>query len=50
MTFNEIASLPVGALAKAKSHLYLWCPNALIYEVLQIMQAWSFTIRLILYG
>ena len=45
MTFDEIAALPVGALAKAKSHLYLWCPNALLYEALQIMQAWGFTYK-----
>jgi N6-adenosine-specific RNA methylase IME4 len=45
MTFDEIAALPVGALAKAKSHLYLWCPNALLYEALQIMQAWGFAYK-----
>ena len=38
MTFDEIAALPVGSLAKPKSHLYLWCPNALLYEALKIMQ------------
>ena len=45
MSFDEIAALPVGALAKAKSHLYLWSPNALIYGALQIMQAWGFTYK-----
>jgi N6-adenosine-specific RNA methylase IME4 len=45
MTFDEIAALPIGALAKAKSHLYLWCPNALLYEALQIMQVWGFTYK-----
>jgi N6-adenosine-specific RNA methylase IME4 len=45
MTFDEIAALPVGALAQAKSHLYLWCPNALLYEALKIMQAWGFTYK-----
>jgi N6-adenosine-specific RNA methylase IME4 len=45
MTFDEIAALPVGALAKAKSHLYLWCPNALLYEALQIMHVWGFTYK-----
>lgn len=42
MTFDEIAALPVGALAQAKSHLYLWCPNALLYEALKIMKEWGF--------
>ena len=45
MTFDAIAALPVGALAKAKSHLYLWCPNALLHEALEIMQAWGFTYK-----
>jgi N6-adenosine-specific RNA methylase IME4 len=45
MTFDEIAALPVSALAKAKSHLYLWCPNALICEALRIMQTWGFTYK-----
>lgn len=42
MTFEEIAALPVGSLADKKSHLYLWCPNALLPEALQIMKAWGF--------
>jgi N6-adenosine-specific RNA methylase IME4 len=45
MTFDEIAALPVAALAQAKSHLYLWCPNALLYEALEIMKAWGFTYK-----
>lgn len=42
MTFEEIAALPVGALADVKSHLYLWTPNALLPEALDIMKAWGF--------
>jgi N6-adenosine-specific RNA methylase IME4 len=45
MTFDEIAALPVATLAQAQSHLYLWCPNALLYEALTIMQAWGFTYK-----
>jgi N6-adenosine-specific RNA methylase IME4 len=45
MTFDEIAALPIAALAQARSHLYLWCPNALLYEALGIMQAWGFTYK-----
>jgi N6-adenosine-specific RNA methylase IME4 len=45
MTFAEIAALPVGALAQEKSHLYLWCPNALLSEALKIMQSWGFTYK-----
>ncbi len=45
MSFEEIAALPVGLLALPKSHLYLWTPNALIAEALQIMGAWGFTYK-----
>jgi N6-adenosine-specific RNA methylase IME4 len=42
MSFDEIAALPVAAHATEKAHLYMWCPNALLPEALQIMQAWGF--------
>ena len=45
MTFDQIADLDVGAIAKAQSHLYLWCPNALLYEGLKIMKEWGFTYK-----
>jgi len=45
MSFDEIAALPVGRLAAEKSHLYLWCPNALVAEALGIMKAWGFTYK-----
>lgn len=43
MSFDEIAALPVGQLAAEKSHLYLWCPNALVAEALYFMKACGFT-------
>ena len=45
MSADEIASLPVAAHACEKSHLYLWCPNALLSEGLAIMDAWGFTYK-----
>jgi N6-adenosine-specific RNA methylase IME4 len=45
MSFDEIAALPVGERAAPQAHLYLWCPNALLAEGLQIMQAWGFTYK-----
>jgi N6-adenosine-specific RNA methylase IME4 len=42
MSFDEIASLPVGRYARSQSHLYLWCPNALLDEALGIMADWGF--------
>ena len=43
LSFEEIAALPVGKLGLPRSHLYLWCPNALLLEALTIMKAWEFT-------
>src|SRR6516165_7085775 len=45
MSFEEIAALPVAAHAAERSHLYMWCPNALLSEALQIMKAWGFTYK-----
>jgi N6-adenosine-specific RNA methylase IME4 len=45
MSFEEIAALPVAAHALPKSHLYLWCPNALLLEGLQIMKGWGFVYK-----
>jgi N6-adenosine-specific RNA methylase IME4 len=42
MSFEEIGKLPVGTCANEKSHLYMWCPNALLPEGLEIMKEWGF--------
>ncbi len=34
--------MPVPAAVSANAHLYLWVPNALLPEGLQVMQAWGF--------
>lgn len=45
MEIKEIMELPVPKLAAASSHLYLWVPNALLKEGLQVMDAWGFTYK-----
>jgi N6-adenosine-specific RNA methylase IME4 len=45
LSFEEVAALPVERFALRRSHLYLWCPNALLQEALTIMQAWGFTYK-----
>jgi N6-adenosine-specific RNA methylase IME4 len=45
MELQEIMDLPVGNLAAARSHLYLWVPNALLMEGLRVMKAWGFTYK-----
>ena len=42
MKLKEIMALPVSELAADKSHLYLWVPNALLWEGLEVMKAWGF--------
>jgi N6-adenosine-specific RNA methylase IME4 len=42
MTLEDIMALPVSELAAPTSHLYLWVPNALLLEGLQVMSAWGF--------
>lgn len=45
MTLDDIKALPITNMANDKSHLYLWVPNALIKEGLDVMEAWGFTYK-----
>lgn len=45
LTFKEIRSLPVAEVVAQQSHLYLWVPNALLAEGLEVMAAWGFTYK-----
>ncbi len=42
LTVAEISAIPVWAVAAAQSHLYLWVPNALLREGLEVMSAWGY--------
>ena len=42
MGLAAISALPVAAVSAPTSHLYLWVPNALLPEGVQVMQAWGF--------
>ncbi len=42
MSLHEIMALPVEGIVADNAHLYLWVPNALLPEGLQVMQAWGF--------
>ena len=42
MSLEEIEALPVSKIAADKSHLYLWVPNALLPDGLQVMEKWGF--------
>jgi N6-adenosine-specific RNA methylase IME4 len=45
MTNQDIMELPVAQLALPQSHLYLWVPNALVLEGLEVMRRWGFTYK-----
>lgn len=42
MELNEICDLPVSQHLEARAHCYLWVPNALLPEGLQVLKAWGF--------
>jgi len=42
LSLKEIMSIPVNDVADENSHLYLWVPNALLPEGLELMKAWGF--------
>lgn len=42
MNLNDIKNLPVKKLAAPTAHLYLWVPNALLAQGLDVLTAWGF--------
>jgi N6-adenosine-specific RNA methylase IME4 len=42
MNIEQIASLPVEALADDNSHLYLWTTNRYLHAAFHIVEAWGF--------
>lgn len=38
----SIAAIPVHSVVAKNAHLYLWVPNALVPEGLQVMESWGF--------
>lgn len=45
MNLEDICALPVGGIAEETAHLYLWVPNALLPDGLQVLSAWGFTYK-----
>jgi N6-adenosine-specific RNA methylase IME4 len=45
MSLEGIKSLPVQMLSAETAHLYLWVPNALLAEGLEVMATWGFTYK-----
>jgi len=42
MTVDDICALPVAEMLAPVAHCYLWVPNALLPEGLQVLKAWGF--------
>lgn len=42
MSLDAIKALPVQQVAAKNAHLYLWVPNALLPEGMEVMRAWGF--------
>lgn len=42
LSLTDIKEIPVHLVAAKNSHLYLWVPNALLKEGLEVMEAWGF--------
>lgn len=42
MALEDIKALPVEEACAENAHLYLWVPNALLPEGLEVMEAWGF--------
>ena len=45
LTLKEIKEIPVPVACAQPAHLYLWVPNALLREGLDVMDAWGFTYK-----
>ncbi len=45
LTLNEICAIPVARVLAHTAHLYLWVPNALLAEGLEVMRSWGFTYK-----
>lgn len=42
MKLEEICSMPVGDHLEDRAHCYLWVPNAMLPEGLQVLSSWGF--------
>jgi len=45
MDLGEIKALPVSQVVDTPAHLYLWVPNALLAQGIDVMDAWGFTYK-----
>lgn len=45
LTLEEIKEIPISIACAEQCHLYLWVPNALLREGLEVMRSWGFAYK-----
>lgn len=45
LPLQAIKDIPIGEFSCETAHLYLWVPNALLPDGLEVMRAWGFTYK-----
>lgn len=45
MTLDDIKALPVSTACEDTAHLYMWVPNALLPEGIEVLRAWGFNYK-----
>lgn len=45
MSLQDIKNLPVDDITESTAHLYLWIPNALLPEGIEVLRAWGFNYK-----
>lgn len=45
MTLEDIKGLPVNEITADEAHLYMWVPNALLIDGLDVLSSWGFTYK-----
>ncbi len=45
MTLDDIKALPINAITEDEAHMYLWVPNALLPQGLEVLKEWGFTYK-----
>ncbi len=48
MTLDNIKQLPVKKICDDNAHLYLWTPNSVIPQALEVMEEWGFKFKTVI--
>ena len=48
MKLEDIKNLPIKDISDEDAHLYLWCPNSLLPQALEVMKSWGFEFKTII--